>query len=148
VQGQPVGLGLGPDVLNGAAQAAKPEDPAPRPPQGRQSPGFALVQPDDGRSQRLSVLADIDHGGTLGGQGHAGQRLPGHGAVAPQLLTGIAQGIPEHGGVLLGPARMGGDIGLERDLGLGRHLTIQIEHHGFQALGTVVDSQYAVAARH
>ncbi len=123
----------------------KAEGQPPESAQRWQSLGAALVQPDDGGAQGLAVLIQVDQGGALGGQRHAGD-APGCeglvrvlGQVFPELLAGLAERLPENLGLLLGQPGGGGEVGLDGLTGFGEQAALQVEDQRPHALSADVD---------
>ena len=106
---------FGLEVGDGLAQPTSAEAEAPQPAHRRQALGPALVQPDDGRPQRLapaSTLITVARWVVSATPAIALADRP----PAPTGLAGLAQRPPVVLRVLLRPARVVGVIGLELDL--------------------------------
>ena len=69
--------------------------------------GAALVKPDHGGAQGQAVLVQRQRGGALRGDDQARDIALDDARGLPQLLAGLAQGLPEHIGVGLHPAGFG-----------------------------------------
>lgn len=87
--GDPVGLGLGAKVIHRGLGANQLEQPAPGPLDPALRLALALVEPKDGRPQRLALGIDIDQRAALGGQGHATDQTAIDAGLRPQLLAGL-----------------------------------------------------------
>jgi len=70
----------------------------------------ALVEPEDGRPQRLTLPVEVDHRAALGRQGQSGDPLSGDARQRPQAPARLADSLPEDLGVLLSQARRGGEV--------------------------------------
>ena len=103
--------------------------------------GAALVQPDDGRAQGLARLVQRNGGGALGGDDDTRHRTLGHTGVGPQVLAGLAQGLPKGLGVVFHPAGLGGLVGIDRYLRFVDQISMRIKQQGAHALCAVVDGQ-------
>jgi hypothetical protein len=102
--------------------------------------GAALVEPDHGGAQRLAVLVQRQRGAALGGDDEAGDVALVDAGGLPQLLAGLAQGLPEHVGVRSPSSRVGRLVG-DRYLGLVHQVALQVEQQGAHALRAVVDGE-------
>ena len=112
----PVGLGLGLEVGDGLGScptSAKGETPQAA--HRRQALGAALVEPDDGRAQRLPSRSTLTIVARWVVRATPATASGGDRARLPQPLAGLAQRRPVELGVLLGPAGMRRDVGLELD---------------------------------
>ena len=67
----PVRLGFAAEKIDGAIDARQLECGLPHLADRRHTVGAPLIQPHNGRAQRLALLIEINHGGTLGGDGDA-----------------------------------------------------------------------------
>ncbi|MCY1414427.1 hypothetical protein D9M71_298780 [compost metagenome] len=144
----PVGLGLGAEVVHRGFKAHGLEQPAPRPLDAPAHLGLALVQPEDGRAQRLALLIHIDHRAALGGEGHTAYQPAVDAHRGPQQAARLAQAFPVVLGVLLRPAGLAGIVGFERHLALADQVAVQVEQQRAHALGAVVDGQQIALVAH
>ena len=140
----PVGLDLGLKPGYHTAQAQQLEREAPLPPHGLQALRTALIQPDDGGPQGLALVVEVDHRGSLSGQGHAGHSLLGHRSQGPQLLARFTEGSPVEKRVLFRPSRVDRIIGFDGHTRLDHEIAPQVEQQGTHALGAAVDGQQVV----
>ncbi|MNJ26562.1 hypothetical protein D3C77_210500 [compost metagenome] len=68
VLGNPVGFGLGTEIIHGGLRADQFEQPTPWSLDPALDLGLALIEPQDCRTQGLALGIDVDHGAALGGQ--------------------------------------------------------------------------------
>ncbi len=146
VLGDPAGFGFVAEEVDGVAHADGAKGRVPPPGQLRLGVGTALVEPDDGRAQRLAVLVEIDHRRPLRGDDQAAYRSLWHLAGRPQLQAGPAQGAPEFLGIVFDPARLRRLVAVDHHLRLGHQIAAQIEEQRAHALGAVVDGQQVIVA--
>jgi len=145
VMGKPHRLRFGLEVGHRFPHAGNPEGHSPEPPQGLQPLGAPLVEPDDGGAEGPPLPVEIDDGGALGSQGHAGDGFGTDIRFLPELPARPAEGLPEVVRLLLRPARFPGKIGLDHYPRFGPEVAPGIEDQGPDALGAVVDGQYQFA---
>ncbi len=138
---QPVDLRFGLKIGDRFVHTHQLQDHAPQPADRLQTVRAALIEPDDGGPQRFTLPIYVDHRAALGR--HRDPRKGGliHGALLPEFLAGPAQRLPVVSHVLLGPARLPGEVGIDHDLRLGDQLAVQVEHERADALRAVVNRQ-------
>ena len=141
VLGDPVDLGLATKVIDRLFGAHQLEQPAP---QALYPPGYfgtTLIEPENRRAQRRTLLVNMNDAAALGGHGHAADQAAVDVHLLPQQAEGLAEAGPVVLGVLLGPAWLAGEIGIQLDLALGEQVALSIEQQRPHALGAVVDAQ-------
>ncbi len=140
----PVDLRVGLERGDGLAHAERPErrsgDAADRP----KPVGPPLIEPDDGRSERVARPVDDHDRPALRRQRHAGQPVRRRGRIGQDPTARLAERTPPDLGVLLRPAGPGRDVRLERDAGHGHDPALRIHDQGSEALGPAVDRQDVV----
>ena len=146
--GDPAGFGLAAEVVDGLLFADQLEQPAPGSLDAACDFGPALVEPENGRAQRLAGRIDIDQGAALGGQRHTGNLAFIDVDAGPQLPAGLAEAAPVVLRVLLGPAGMLGIVGFQLHLALADQVAGQVEEQRAHALGAVVDGQQIALFAH
>ena len=140
VLGNPVGLGFFLEVAHGIAHANGAKGRFPPPGQARGVLGAPLVEPDHGGAQGLAVLVQRQGGAALRGDDEASDVALVDAGGLPQLLAGLAQGLPEYVGVRFHPAGFGRLVG-DRYLRFVHQVAVQVEQQGAHALRAVVDGE-------
>ena len=117
--GDPVDLGLATEMIDRLLGPRQLEQPAP----GALNPslhlGAALVEPENRRAQRRTLLVDMDDAAALRGHGHSLDQAAVDVHLLPQQPARLAETGPVVFRVLLCPARLAGEIGIQLDLALG-----------------------------
>ena len=142
----PVGLGLSLKKAHGIAHANGAKRRFPPPLELGRDIGSALIEPDHGRTQWFARLVQRNRGGALGRDDHTRHCALGHAGVGPQVLAGLAQGLPEGFGIVFHPARLRRLVAVDRHLRFVNQVAMRVKQQGAHALGAVVDGQQIALA--
>src|SRR6185295_315435 len=103
--------------------------------------GAALIQPDDGRTQRFACRIDADRSRTLSGESDAVKRPGIDTMLIPEQPAGIADAAPVQLGVLFRPARLLRKIRLNLNLLFRQDVAGQVENNRTHALRAHINRQ-------
>ena len=142
---QPVGIGLGLKMGHGLAHPHRAEGQTPDTPHRLEPLTPALVEPENGRTQRIAGFIDVDHGRALGREPNRRHRFSGNRAVPPQRLARLAEPFPHRLWVLFSPTGVVRIIGVDLHPGFGNQVPSRVEKQRPHALRAVVDGQQMVS---
>ena len=141
---EPVGLAVGLERGDGPPDAEGPEREPGDAADLRHALGAPLVQPDDRRPERDARGIGDDDRRPLGRERDAGDGVRTGDAAGPQRGARLADRPPVQVRILLGPARLRGDVRLDRDLRRRDERPARVEHERPDALRPDVDREQVV----